>query len=111
SLPTNGTNDICSCQRTLLILSPEPNHGSLMNLSPVGSPREHSCLRNKKESCSMQAQRLSARIGAILSLLGGALVIFGVFFLPMVFGYGGGSATPHTELDVGNDSSLVGVVL
>ena len=59
----------------------------------------------------MQSQRLSARIGAILSLLGGALVIYGVFFLPMVFGYGGGSATPHSEWDVGNDSSLVGVVL
>ena len=59
----------------------------------------------------MQAQRLSARIGAILSLLGGALIIYGVFFLPMVFGYGGGSATPHSEWDVGNAFSLVGVVL
>ena len=59
----------------------------------------------------MPSQRLSARIGAILSLLGGALVIYGVFSLPIVFGYGGGSATPHSELDVGNDSGLVGVVL
>jgi hypothetical protein len=59
----------------------------------------------------MQSQRLSARIGAILCLLGGALVIYGVFFLPMVFGYGGGSATPHSEWDAGKDSSLVGVML
>jgi hypothetical protein len=50
----------------------------------------------------MQSQRLSSRIGAILSLLGGALVIYGVFFLPMVFGYGGGSATPHSEWDAAN---------
>jgi hypothetical protein len=60
----------------------------------------------------MPSQRLSARFGAILSLLGGALVIYGVFFLPMVFGNGGGSSTPHSEWDVGwNDSSLVGVML
>jgi hypothetical protein len=82
-----------------------------MNLSPFGSPGAHSCLRNKKESCSMPSQPLSSRFGAILSLLGGALVIYGVFFLPMVFGYGGGSFTPHSEWDVRNDSSLVGVVL
>ena len=36
----------------------------------------------------MQSQRLSARLGAILSLLGGALVIYGMFFLPMFFGNG-----------------------
>jgi hypothetical protein len=59
----------------------------------------------------MPSQPLSSRFGAILSLLGGALVIYGVFFLPMVFGYGGGSFTPHSEWDVRNDSSLVGVVL
>ena len=60
----------------------------------------------------MPSQRLSARFGAILSLLGGVLVIYGVFFLPMVFGNGGGSSTPHSEWDVGwNDSSLVGVML
>jgi hypothetical protein len=82
-----------------------------MNLSPLGSSREYPCLRNMKESYSMPSQRLAARIGAILSLLGGALVIYGVFFLPMVFGYGAGSATPHSEWDIGNDSSLVGVVL
>ena len=60
----------------------------------------------------MQSQRLSVRLGAILSLLGGTLVLYGVFFLPMVFGYGGGSLQPHSEWDVGwNDSSLLGVVL
>ena len=60
----------------------------------------------------MQSQRSSSRIGAILSLLGGVLVIYGVFFLPMVFGYGGGSNTPHSEWEAGAyDSSLVGVVL
>ncbi len=60
----------------------------------------------------MPSQRSSYRFGSILSLLGGALVIYSVFFLPMVFGYGGGSFTPHSEWDVGwNDSSLVGVVL
>ena len=59
----------------------------------------------------MQSQQLSARIGAILSLLGGALVIYGMFFLPMVFGYGGGNATPHSEWEVAHDSSLVGAVL
>jgi hypothetical protein len=41
----------------------------------------------------MHAQRSSSRLGAILSLLGGALVIFGVLFLPMVHGNGGGNAT------------------
>lgn len=60
----------------------------------------------------MPSQRLSSRFGAILSLLGGALVIYGLFFLPMVFGYGGGSFTPHSEWDAGwNDSSPLGVVL
>ena len=33
----------------------------------------------------MQSQRSSSLLGAILSLLGGALVIYGVFFLPMVY--------------------------
>jgi hypothetical protein len=59
----------------------------------------------------MQSQRLSARFGAILSLLGGALVIFGVFFLPMVFGHGGGSLEPTSEWTVANAYSLAGVVL
>ena len=59
----------------------------------------------------MQSQRLSARIGAILSLLGGALVLYGVFFLPMVFGNGGGSATPTSEWDVATNSSSVTLVL
>ena len=40
----------------------------------------------------MHTQRLSSRFGAILSLLGGALVILGVLFLPMVHGNGGGDA-------------------
>jgi hypothetical protein len=55
----------------------------------------------------MQSQRLSSRLGAILSLFGGALVIYGVFFLPMVFG----SAGPASEWLVVNDSSQVAVVL
>src|SRR5258706_14197857 len=67
------------------MLSTEPNHGSLIHLSPVGSSRKHSYIRNKKESFSMQSQRSSSLLGAILSLLGGALVIYGVFFLPMVY--------------------------
>jgi hypothetical protein len=41
----------------------------------------------------MHAHRSSSRFGAILSLLGGALVIFGVLYLPMVHGNGGGDAT------------------
>ena len=46
----------------------------------------------------MQSLRLSARIGAILSLLGGALVIYSVFFLPMFFGNGVSSAdVPNFE--------------
>lgn len=59
----------------------------------------------------MQSQRLSTRIGMILSLLGGVLVIFGVFFLPMVFGHGGGSLEPTSEWTVANAYSLVGVVV
>jgi hypothetical protein len=59
----------------------------------------------------MQSQRLSARLGAILSLLGGALVLYGVFFLPMVFGHGGGSLEPMSEWTVANAYSLVGVVI
>ena len=50
----------------------------------------------------MQSQRSSSRIGAILSLIGDALVIYGVFFLPMVFGSGGGSFTPTSEWTVVN---------
>ena len=59
----------------------------------------------------MQAQRLSARIGAILSILGGTLVIYGVLFLPMVFGHGGGSLEPTSEWTVAYTFSLAGVVL
>ncbi len=50
----------------------------------------------------MQSQRSSTRIGAIFSLLGSVLVIYGVFFLPMVFGNGGGSFTPTSEWTVAN---------
>ena len=50
----------------------------------------------------MQLHRSSSRIGTILSLLGGTLVIFGWFFLPMVFGSGGGSFTPTSEWTVVN---------
>jgi hypothetical protein len=60
----------------------------------------------------MQSQRSSSLIGAVLSLLGGALVIYGVFFLPMVFGNGGGSATtPTSEWDVATNGSSVALVL
>ena len=55
-----------------------------------------------KESFSMQLQQSSARIGPILSLLGSILVIYSVFFLPMVFGNGGGSFTPTSEWTVAN---------
>jgi hypothetical protein len=69
-----------------------------------GSPREYPCLSNKKESFAMQAPRSapSTRVGAILSLLGGALVIYGVCFLPLAIGNGGGSFTPHSEWEVAN---------
>ncbi len=50
----------------------------------------------------MQSPRSSARLGTILSLLGGALVIYEVFFLPIVFGSGGGSFTPTSEWTVAN---------
>ena len=50
----------------------------------------------------MQTQRSSSRIGPIFSLLGSILVIYGVFFLPMVFGNGGGSFTPTSEWTVAN---------
>ena len=50
----------------------------------------------------MQSQRSSSRIGTILSLLGSVLVIYSVFFLPMVFGNGGGSFTPTSEWTVAN---------
>jgi hypothetical protein len=59
----------------------------------------------------MHFSRLSARLGAILSLLGGALVIYGVLFLPMVFGNGGGSLGPTFEWTVANAFSLAGVVV
>jgi hypothetical protein len=45
----------------------------------------------------MQSLRLSSRIGAILSLLGGALVIYGVFFLPIFIGNGGGGGGQVSE--------------
>lgn len=46
----------------------------------------------------MQSQRSSSLISAILSLLGGALVIYSVFFLPMFFGNGVSSAdVPNFE--------------
>ncbi len=41
----------------------------------------------------MRSQRSFSRVNPLLILLGGALVFFGVFFLPMVHGNGGGSAT------------------
>ncbi len=48
----------------------------------------------------MQSPRSSSLISAILSLLGGALVIYGVFFLPMFFGNGGCCANvPNFELN------------
>src|SRR5450432_3429506 len=54
-------------------------------------------VRNKKERASMQSQRSFARLSAIISLLGSVLVIYGVFFLPMALGNGGGSFTPTSE--------------
>jgi hypothetical protein len=48
----------------------------------------------------MQSQRSSSLIGAILSLLGGALVIYSMFFLPMFFGNGVSSNdVPNFELN------------
>jgi hypothetical protein len=76
-----------------------------------GSSREHSWLRNKKEIMAIQSQRPSSRPGAILSLLGGILVIYGVFFLPMVIGNGGGSATLHSEWDAATNGTAVALVL
>ena len=48
----------------------------------------------------MHSPRRSTRFGAVLSLLGGALIIYGMFFLPMVIGNGGGSFTPHSAWEV-----------
>jgi len=62
----------------------------------------------------MQSQRSFSRIGPIFSLLGSLLVIYGVFFLPMVFGSGGGSFTPTSEWTVANTGAPavpVGLVL
>jgi hypothetical protein len=82
-----------------------------MNLS-LGSSREHSRLRNTKESFSMPSQRSSTRLGAILSLLGGALVIYGVFFLPIVYGNGGGNGSiPVSEWTVAGFLGPTGMVL
>ena len=50
----------------------------------------------------MHLLRPSAYFGAILILLGDALVIYGVCFLPMAIGNGGGSFTPTSEWDVAN---------
>jgi hypothetical protein len=51
----------------------------------------------------MRSQRSFSRVNPLLILLGGALVFFGVFFLPMVHGNGGGSATiPVSEWTVAN---------
>src|ERR1700730_2731197 len=55
-----------------------------------------------KRVFSMQSQRQFARVGAILSLLGGALIIYGLFFLPMALGNGGGSFAPTSEWTVAN---------
>ena len=60
----------------------------------------------------MQSQRSSSRLGAILSLLGGALVIFGVVFLPIVYGNGGGNGSiPVSEWTVAGFLGLAGMVL
>ena len=62
----------------------------------------------------MQSQRSFSRIGPIFSLLGSLLVIYGVFFLPMVFGSGGGSFTPTSEWTVANTGAPavpIGLVL
>ena len=48
----------------------------------------------------MHSPRGTARFGAILSLLGGALALYGLFFPPMAIGNGGGSFTPHSEWEV-----------
>lgn len=84
-----------------------------MNPSPLGSSRELASFRNKKESFFMRLQRLSTPLGAILSFLGGALIIYGVFFLPMVFGNASPCCVhiPFSEWTVANAFSLVGVVL
>ncbi len=50
----------------------------------------------------MHGQQSSTRYGTILSLLGSALIIYSVFFLPMVFGSGSGSFTPTSEWTVAN---------
>jgi hypothetical protein len=82
-----------------------------MKSSRFGDPKEYAGLSNQKESVAMHSPGRSARFGAVLSLLGGALVIYGVFFLPMVFGNGGGSATPTSEWDVATNGSSVALVL
>jgi|ERR1051326_1918939 hypothetical protein len=50
----------------------------------------------------MQSSRQPARVDIALSLLGSVLVIYGLFFLPMALGNGGGSFTPTSEWTVAN---------
>lgn len=52
------------------------------------------------ECCAMQVSQVSVRTGAILSMLGGALIIYGLGVLPMAIGAGGGSMTPHAAWEV-----------
>ena len=60
----------------------------------------------------MHPQRSSSRFGAILSLVRGALVIFGVLYLPMAHGNGGGDGgIPVSEWTVAGFFGLAGVVL
>ena len=64
-----------------------------MNDMPKGSTM-------KKENNSMQSQKSFAIIGPILCFVGGALIIYGMVFLPMFFGNGVSSAdVPNFELD------------
>ena len=60
----------------------------------------------------MQSQRSFSRLGAVLSFLGGALVIFGVFCLPIVYGNGGGNGgISVSEWTVAGFLGPAGVVL
>jgi hypothetical protein len=60
----------------------------------------------------MQLQRSSSLMSAILSLLGGALVIYGMVFLPMFFGNGVSSAdVPNFELSYNSPWLPFAVVL
>ncbi len=111
SSPKNGTYDICSCQQILAYTCSRTQPRECdESLSPWEFKRAFLSHRQERE-LFMQAPRLSSHLGAILSLLGGALVIYGVFFLPLVIGNVRGSTEPTYESTVVNYYFPIAAVL